>query len=1662
MLGASSSRLIEHKESPKAMLQFIHRVAAVTVCASSFLLVLARADGAETQKLSRRLPQVAADLAPVGRASAEQRLNLSIGLPLRNREALNTLVQQLYDPASPSYRHYLTPEQFGDMFGATEADYQAVISFMQANGLTVTKTHPNRLVVDVQGTVAEVERVMHVTMREYQHPREARKFYAPDVEPSLDLSVPILEISGLNNYSRRRPMLHRTPLAQSDSVGPKSGSGPSSTYIGKDFRNAYVPGATNLTGTGQMVGLLQFDAYYTNDIKNYITTAGISTSVVLTNVTVGSVVPKPSDGNGEVTLDIQMVISMAPGVSKIYVFEATNDDSVSWSTMLSTMASYTNIHQFSCSWGDNSVGTPDYTSEGIFLQMAAQGQSFYNASGDSDAFSGGIPFPSESTNITQVGGTTLTMTGTGAAYSSETVWNWGGGTGSSGGVSTHFAIPYYQQGISMTANKGSTTMRNVPDVALTADNVYNIADNGATTGGVGGTSCAAPLWAGFTALINQQAAANGQGPVGFLNPAVYTIGKGSSYSACFHDTTTGNNGTSTKYPAVTGFDLCTGWGTPTGTNLINALSGPAPAPGITSFSPASGFVNTTVTITGSNFVSASAVTFNGTSASFMVDSGSQITAKVPLTATTGPIAVVTPSGTATSASSFTVLAGSPAPVVASFSPAYGPAGTSVVVTGQYFTNVSAVTFNGTSASFTVNSLTQIATTVPPGATTGPISVVTASGTAASASSFSVLSGDGSPAIASFTPASGMANSSVVITGVNFAGVTAVTFNGVSASFTVNSLTQITATVPSAATTGPIAVTNPYGTGTSSTSFTLLASPQVAISQIYGGGGNASAPYLYDYIELYNRGSVAVDLSTWSVQYAKYNGSSWSKTSLTGTIQPGHYYLVQEATGGSVGSALPIPDATGSMNMSATQGKVALVENQTTLTVANPAGGTGIADFVGYGTATAYEGSGPAPAPSATTAIFRANSGATDTDDNSADFTTGAPAPRNSGPGLSVPDLAVAVSHSGSFVQGGVGNSYTIMVTNVGTAASTGTVTVIDTLPAGLTATAISGTGWAATLGTLTCTRSDALAAGATYPGITVTVSVSTNAPASVTNTATVSGGGDTNLVNNTANDPTTITSSGGGVSYAGVLAGWDVSGLTGGSGSFGTSPLSASTNAQNLTVGGLTRGSGVGTSGTGAARAWGGTTFTNTSESAATNASQFATFSIAAHTGYRVSFTNLSRLDYRRSGSGPTNGELQYQVGSGGFVDITNLAYSSTSGSGASLGPFNLSGISALQNVGAGTNVTFRIVNWGASNAGGTWYIYDVAASTANDLEVQGTVVAPCSAPAALVPTASPASTVCAGTAVTLAAGATGGLTPYTYQWKTNGTAIPGATGSTYSIASPTVADALNYTVDITSSCGGTASTSPALALTVNAVPSTPTAGNNGPVCAGSALTLSTPTVSGATYSWTGPNGFTSPAQNPMVSGSAIVSMSGTYYVTVVVSGCASAAGSTAVTVNRASAGGTATPAVATVASGTGTNITLTGQTGDIVKWQYSTDGNNWSDIASTANPLPTGPLMQTTEYRAVVQSGVCAAAASSVATISASALVAPMLSGVEKLSDTSIKLTFSGPQGQNYSVLETAEVEQLLASWNVLTNGTFGASPETFTDTSATNASRFYRITSP
>jgi len=368
----------------------------------------------------------------------------------------------------------------------------------------------------------------------------------------------------------------------------------------------------------------------------------------------------------------------------------------------------------------------------------------------------------------------------------------------------------------MTANLGSTTQRNIPDVALTAENVYVKYNNGGT-GTFGGTSCAAPLWAGFMALVNQQAATNGQSPIGFVNPTLYSIGKGASYTANFHDTTTGNNfrtGSTTKFPAVTGYDLCTGWGSPNSSTLIATLTMPI-TPTISGFTPAGGSAGTAVTITGTNFSGATGVTFNNTSAVFTADSPTQITATAPAGVTTGPIKVTTSGGSVTSAANFTVF---------SFSPSYGLTGTNVTLAGLGFTGASGVSFNGIAAVFTVNSDTQITATVPSNATTGPISVSTPAGTFTSGSSFTALSVNGAPTISSFTPSNAAVGAGVTITGANFVNVTSVSFNGVLATFTVNSPAQITATVPvpMGSVTGFITVTTGYGTGTSAMAFTTLA------------------------------------------------------------------------------------------------------------------------------------------------------------------------------------------------------------------------------------------------------------------------------------------------------------------------------------------------------------------------------------------------------------------------------------------------------------------------------------------------------------------------------------------------------------------------------------------------------------------------------------------------------------------------------------------------------------------------------------------------------------------------------------------------------------------------------------------------------------------------
>jgi uncharacterized protein (TIGR03437 family) len=303
---------------------------------------------------------------------------------------------------------------------------------------------------------------------------------------------------------------------------------------------------------------------------------------------------------------------------------------------------------------------------------------------------------------------------------------------------------------------------------------------------------------------------------------------------------------------------------------------------------------------------------------------------------------------------------------------------------------------------------------------------------------------------------------------------------------------------------------------------------IVISQLYGGGGNSGATLRNDFIELFNSGNQAVTVTGWSVQYAAATGVSWNPTVLDGVIQPGQYYLIQEHAEGGGTVSLPTPDVSDNTNLSATDGKIALVSNATALSGASPTGSQ-IIDFVGYGAANAAEGS-PVPALDNTTAAIRLSGGCTDTNNNRADFVLGPPVPRNSHSPVNLcstapltPVFSILKTHTGNFTQGQNGASYTIMVANSGTASTNGQVTVTENTPNGLSAVSMSGRSWnCPPLGT-TCTRSDTLNPGASYSTITVAVNVASNAPASVNNQATVAGGGASQQ---SASDLTTITPSG--------------------------------------------------------------------------------------------------------------------------------------------------------------------------------------------------------------------------------------------------------------------------------------------------------------------------------------------------------------------------------------------------------------------------------------------------------------------------------------------------------------------------------------------------------
>jgi xanthomonalisin len=532
-------------------------------CLSALALVAATAaagSASATALLVHHVPAAVADhrAALATHLDPSTHMQMQVVLPMRNKGELSEFAHAVSDPSSPLYRHYLSVAQFTKRFGPTQKDYDAAKKFFAANGLQVTQTFANRYMFQIEGRASDVERVLHVKMNLYKHPTENRNFMAPDREPTLDLKVPVQEITSLENYKLPYPKLVHADASRGQKSG--TGSGPSGNYIASDFRAVYYGKGkkSTLNGSGQSVGLMELGPYNPADVALYFTNFGPANSVPVNGIAVsGGQATCGSCEDGEQELDIVYPIGMAPGLDQVQVYVSGDPVAIE-----NRMASDNTSKQLSTSWGY----TEHFATETpIYQEMAAQGQSWFTASGDNSTLAASGPWPEESADIIAVGGTDLVTKGAGGKWQSEPGWQ-----DSASGPSTDHTIliESYQLPFINAQNKGSTVYRNVSDISANGDFDMMICDQGHCAGGWGGTSFSSPIWAGFTALMNQYAAQKGKGTVGFLNPTIYNLYK--NKTKIFHDVIGNSSGI---YPAVAGYDLVGGLGTPHGQKTIKAIVG---------------------------------------------------------------------------------------------------------------------------------------------------------------------------------------------------------------------------------------------------------------------------------------------------------------------------------------------------------------------------------------------------------------------------------------------------------------------------------------------------------------------------------------------------------------------------------------------------------------------------------------------------------------------------------------------------------------------------------------------------------------------------------------------------------------------------------------------------------------------------------------------------------------------------------------------------------------------------------------------------------------------------------------------------------------------------------------------------------------------------------
>ena len=360
----------------------------------------------------------------VGRLPVTQVMQLDIVLPVRDQAGLDSFLADVYSSTVPNYRHFLTPAEFTEKFGPTQHSYDEVVRYVQSHGLTVVGGSRDGMEVQVKGPVSAIESAFHVTLMTYQHPTENRVFYGPDREPTADLSFALWHISGLDNYSIPHPLyVKKTDYAKAHGISPDAvvkhattGSGPSASFLGSDMRAAYY-GGTALNGAGQNLGLFEFLGTDLADLNTYYTNVETnqhrSDHVAFHRRNQHELCRFETGGrcdDTEQTLDMTQALGMAPGLASLVMYIGSTDTAI-----ISAMTTHSPLPTtIGCSWGWTPADPS--TLDPYFQKMAAQGQNFFAASGDSSTWStSNEAWPADDANVVSVGGTDLTTSSAGGA-----------------------------------------------------------------------------------------------------------------------------------------------------------------------------------------------------------------------------------------------------------------------------------------------------------------------------------------------------------------------------------------------------------------------------------------------------------------------------------------------------------------------------------------------------------------------------------------------------------------------------------------------------------------------------------------------------------------------------------------------------------------------------------------------------------------------------------------------------------------------------------------------------------------------------------------------------------------------------------------------------------------------------------------------------------------------------------------------------------------------------------------------------------------------------------------------------------------------------------------------------------------------------------------------